>query len=121
MTEMNEKVSLPISDAPMSTSPYCTAVSLCIPIFINLVACLLQKIDFIGTMFTLEPERLSFMDIVEPFIVTEVNTLHMRPGVTPNIAGFIMAFSPLVSNGGASQASAPPLAGVHLGLKQTGG
>lgn len=61
------------------------------------MVCLLQEVD-IGNLLTLTSERLPVLDLIQPLFYTEQNAMYIRPGIGPNMAGFIMAFSPTVSD-----------------------
>lgn len=49
-----------------------------------------------GTLITITWEGLHVFDFTEPVYISEYNVINARPVVTPNMAGFIRPYTPLV-------------------------
>ncbi|XP_063850969.1 glutamate receptor ionotropic, delta-1-like [Scylla paramamosain] len=56
-----------------------------------------QEMDCSGTLFTPTPERIATLDFSEAIYLDEMNVMYARPGVSPDVAGFIKPYTPLVS------------------------
>ncbi|XP_063851186.1 glutamate receptor ionotropic, kainate 5-like [Scylla paramamosain] len=55
-----------------------------------------QEMDCSGTLFTPTPERIATLDFSEAIYLDEMNVMYARPGVSPDVAGFIKPYTPLV-------------------------
>ncbi|XP_050732819.1 glutamate receptor ionotropic, kainate 5-like isoform X2 [Eriocheir sinensis] len=55
-----------------------------------------REVDMTGALFTVSSARLPAADFSEPIYTDEMTAMYIRPGVEPNIAGFLMPYTPLV-------------------------
>ncbi|KAK8384239.1 hypothetical protein O3P69_009176 [Scylla paramamosain] len=55
-----------------------------------------QKVDFAGTLFTVSRERYGVIDFSEHIYLDEMTAAYVRPGVVPNMAGFVQPYTFLV-------------------------
>ncbi|KAK8384512.1 hypothetical protein O3P69_009362 [Scylla paramamosain] len=52
-----------------------------------------KNVDFAGTLFALSPERYWVVDFSEHIYLDEMTAAYVRPGVVPNIVGFIRPYT----------------------------
>lgn len=55
-----------------------------------------QKADFAGTLFTVSEERFGVLDFSEHIYLDEMTAAYVRPGIVPNMAGFVHPYTFLV-------------------------
>lgn len=56
-----------------------------------------QEVDFLGSLVTLSPERLAVMDYSEYIFIDEMTAIYKRPGIVPDMVGFVKPYPAEVS------------------------